>query len=113
MPPGVVNLAYLVAAVCFILAFKGLAHPRTAVRGNLIGAFGMLLAIVVTLLDKHILSYTAIFAGMLLGVLPVGTVLHIVGKRLDARRAKKVSEARQALIALGRVQQGLFSNATG
>ncbi len=67
MPPDVVNLAYLVAAVCFILAFKGLAHPRTAVRGNLIGAFGMLLAIVVTLLDKHILSYTAIFAGMLVG----------------------------------------------
>ena len=67
MPPGVVNLAYHVAAVCFILAFKGLAHPRTAVRGNLIGAFGMLLAIVVTLLDKHILSYTTIFAGMLVG----------------------------------------------
>jgi NAD(P) transhydrogenase subunit beta len=44
MPPGLVNLAYLVAAVCFILAFKGLAHPRSAVRGNLIGAFGMFLA---------------------------------------------------------------------
>ena len=67
MPPGLVNLAYLVAAVCFILAFKGLAHPRTAVRGNLIGAFGMLLAIVVTLLDKHILGFTAIFTGMLVG----------------------------------------------
>ena len=67
MPPALVNLAYLIAAVCFILAFKGLAHPRTAVRGNLIGAIGMLLAIVVTLLDKHILGYTAIFAGMLVG----------------------------------------------
>ncbi len=67
MPPAIVNLAYLIAAVCFILAFKGLAHPRTAVRGNLTGAFGMLLAIVVTLLDKHILGYTAIFAGILVG----------------------------------------------
>jgi NAD(P) transhydrogenase subunit beta len=67
VPPGFVNLVYLVAAVCFILAFKGLAHPRTAVRGNLIGAIGMLLAIVVTLLDKHILSYTAIFAGIVVG----------------------------------------------
>jgi NAD(P) transhydrogenase subunit beta len=67
MAPALVNLAYLIAAVCFILAFKGLAHPRTAVRGNLTGAFGMLLAIVVTLLDQHILGYTAIFAGILVG----------------------------------------------
>jgi len=78
LPPGFVNLAYLIAAVCFILAFKGLAHPRTAVRGNLIGAFGMLLAIVVTLLDKHILSYTAIFAGMLVG----GTIGAVLAARV-------------------------------
>ena len=43
MPP-LANLAYLVAAVLFILAFKGLAHPRTAVRGNQLGAIGMLVA---------------------------------------------------------------------
>ena len=61
------NLVYLAAAVCFILAFKGLAHPRTAVRGNLIGSVGMLLAIVVTLFDKHIVSFEAIFAGLVLG----------------------------------------------
>jgi NAD(P) transhydrogenase subunit beta len=67
VPPALVNLVYLIAAVCFILAFKGLAHPRTAVRGNLTGAVGMFLAIVVTLLDKHILGYTAIFAGILVG----------------------------------------------
>jgi NAD(P) transhydrogenase subunit beta len=78
MPPAFVNLAYLIAAVCFILAFKGLAHPRTAVRGNLIGAMGMLLAIVVTLLDKHILSYTAIFAGMLVG----GAVGALIASRI-------------------------------
>jgi NAD(P) transhydrogenase subunit beta len=76
VPPGLVNLVYLVAAVCFILAFKGLAHPRTAVRGNLIGAIGMLLAIVVTLLDKHILSYTAILAGIVVGG-TIGAVLAI------------------------------------
>jgi NAD(P) transhydrogenase subunit beta len=76
VPPGLVNLVYLVAAVCFILAFKGLAHPRTAVRGNLIGAIGMLLAIVVTLLDKHILSYTAILAGIVVGG-AIGAVLAI------------------------------------
>jgi NAD(P) transhydrogenase subunit beta len=46
-----VNLVYLFAAVCFILAFKGLAHPRTAVRGNA-SARGIA-AVVVTLLDGH------------------------------------------------------------
>jgi NAD(P) transhydrogenase subunit beta len=61
------NLVYLVAAVCFVLAFKGLAHPRTAVRGNLLGALGMLLAVVVTLFDRHIVSFSAILAGLVLG----------------------------------------------
>ncbi len=46
------TFAYLVAAILFILGLKGLTHPRTAVRGNLIGALGMLLAVVVTLLDR-------------------------------------------------------------
>ncbi len=61
------NLVYLVAAVFFILAFKGLAHPRTAVRGNMVGAVGMLLAVVVTLFDRHIVSFQAILAGLVLG----------------------------------------------
>ena len=34
------QLAYLGAAVCFILALKGLSSPRTARRGNLVGAAG-------------------------------------------------------------------------
>ena len=37
---------YLVAAVCFILALKGLSSPKTARNGNLIGAFGATLAVV-------------------------------------------------------------------
>ena len=34
------DLIGLAAAACFILALKGLSHPRTARRGNLIGALG-------------------------------------------------------------------------
>ena len=44
------NVAYLVAAVLFILGIKGMTHPRTAVRGNLTGSIGMLVAVVATLL---------------------------------------------------------------
>jgi hypothetical protein len=57
MPLSITNLAYLVAAVLFIFGLKGLAHPRTAVRGNMMGALGMLLAVVVTLLDRNIIDF--------------------------------------------------------
>ena len=36
------NTLYLLASVLFILGIKGLTHPRTAVRGNLTSAAGML-----------------------------------------------------------------------
>ena len=54
MDNTVINLIYLVASVLFILGIRGLTHPRTAVRGNLLGATGMLLAVVATLLDQQI-----------------------------------------------------------
>ncbi len=62
-----VNLIYLVSAVLFILGIKGLSKPKTAVRGNLLSATGMLLAVIVTLLDKSIVGYSWIIAGVLLG----------------------------------------------
>ena len=45
------NIVYLIAAILFILDLKMLAHPRTAVRGNKLGALGMVLAIVATLIS--------------------------------------------------------------
>jgi NAD(P) transhydrogenase subunit beta len=74
MPSAVVNLIYLIAAALFILGLKGLGHPRTAVRGNLLGAIGMLLAVIVTLLDRNIVGYEVIIAGFVLGA-AVGAVL--------------------------------------
>jgi NAD(P) transhydrogenase subunit beta len=67
MPSGFVNLAYLLAATLFILGLRGLGHPRTAVRGNLLGAAGMLIAVIVTLLDQSIVGYGIIIAGFVLG----------------------------------------------
>ncbi len=61
------NLVYLLAAVLFIFGLKGLTHPRTAVRGNLLGALGMFLAVVVTLLDKQIIGWAGIAIGVLVG----------------------------------------------
>ncbi len=54
--PTWVQLVELVAAVCFILALKGLSSPKTARRGNLLGAFGALIAVVVTFLAGYELN---------------------------------------------------------
>ncbi len=76
MSPGTVNIAYLIAACLFIIGLKGLSHPRTAVRGNLLAAIGMFLAIVVTLLNKQIVSYEVIFAGIIVGS-AIGAILAV------------------------------------
>jgi len=60
-------LPYLIASVCFILALQGLSSPTHARRGNLIGAFGMLVAVVGTLVFTHILTFTWIAIGLMIG----------------------------------------------
>ena len=61
-----INLAYLVAAILFIQGLKGLGSPKTAVRGNMLGAVGMLIAVVATLSVKG-LNFGWIIAGMVVG----------------------------------------------
>ena len=65
--PTFINFAYLVASVLFIVGLKGLTHPRTAVRGNLLGSLGMLLAVIVTLLDRSIIGFGFIIGGIAVG----------------------------------------------
>ena len=77
MSPTLINVAYLVASVLFILGLKGLTHPRTAVRGNLLGALGMMVAAVVTLFDPQISGdLTLVFAGLAVGAV-VGALLAV------------------------------------
>jgi hypothetical protein len=63
----VTNLLYLITIVTFILALRFLSNPATARRGNQIGAAGMLVAIVVTFLQKGVNSYWEIIVGMIVG----------------------------------------------
>jgi H+-translocating NAD(P) transhydrogenase subunit beta len=64
--PRLVQLAYLLSAVLFILGLKGLTRPRSAVRGNLLGACGLLVAVVVTLFQAG-LDYRLIVGGLVVG----------------------------------------------
>jgi len=72
----IINMTYLLASVMFMYGLKGLTHPRTAVRGNLIGALAMLIAVLVTLLDRRIISYELIIAGVVTGA-TIGTILAV------------------------------------
>ncbi len=62
-----VSLAYLVAAVCFILALKGLSSPKTARNGNLLGAFGATLAVVTTLIAFDLSHLVLILLAIVVG----------------------------------------------
>ena len=64
---SIANWVYLLCAVLFILGLKNLGSAKTARRGNLLAMLAMLLAVVVTLLDQQILSFTFIFTGLIIG----------------------------------------------
>ncbi|GAA1788050.1 NAD(P)(+) transhydrogenase (Re/Si-specific) subunit beta [Pseudarthrobacter sulfonivorans] len=70
LDPVWTSLLYLAAAVFFILALRGLSSPRTARRGNLIGAFGALLAVVTVFLSARLENIPWI-----VGAIAVGTAV--------------------------------------
>jgi proton-translocating NAD(P)+ transhydrogenase subunit beta len=63
------GIGYLVAVCLFILGLRLLSSPRSARRGNLLSMIGMLVAVVTTLLDKQILDFRFIIAGIIIGSL--------------------------------------------
>jgi NAD(P) transhydrogenase subunit beta len=67
-------VAYLVSAILFIFALKGLTHPASARRGNLYGIVGMVIAVAATLLGAEVTSYGFIIAGVAAGAV-IGSVL--------------------------------------
>ena len=71
-----VNVVYLIAVIFFILGLKGLSHPKTAPRGNLMASLGMLIAVVVTLLDRGIVGYEVIIIGLIIGSI-IGGILAV------------------------------------
>jgi H+-translocating NAD(P) transhydrogenase subunit beta len=62
-----IRLGDLIAAICFILALRGLTSPKTARRGNLIGAGGMALAIGITFATNGLTHFLLIVAAMVIG----------------------------------------------
>jgi NAD(P) transhydrogenase subunit beta len=79
MDSAVWDIGYLIASILFILGLKKLGHPRTAPTGNLYGALGMLLAVVVTIAQMNfgeIDNFVLIAGGLLIGSL-IGYVMAV------------------------------------
>lgn len=87
MSRNLYDLIGLFAAVCFILALKGLSHPKTARRGNLIGAFGAALATLLVFFftgNKGDAEYHALPLNhfpLILGALAVGLIVGVPAAR--------------------------------
>ena len=68
-----INLFYILAAALFVFGLKQLSSPATAVRGNLLSALGMLIAVAVTLFSQGILEFQWMAVAAILGAL-IGTL---------------------------------------
>jgi NAD(P) transhydrogenase subunit beta len=77
LSPTITALAYLAAAVLFILALKGLSSPKSARRGNLLGAIGAVIGVTTVFLSNELDHL-----GWILAVIVVGAVLSVPTSRM-------------------------------
>jgi NAD(P) transhydrogenase subunit beta len=92
-------LAYLVAAVCFILALRGLSSPETSRAGNLYGMVGMAIAIVTTLLLPEVESYCLIILGIVIG----GAIGTAIALRIQMTALPQLVAAFHSLVGMAAV----------
>ncbi len=99
MSANFVALAYLVAAVLFILTLKGLSSPVSALRGNLFGMTGMALAVLTTLTVHSVQNVTYILIAIAIG----GSIGAVVAKRIQMTQMPELVAAMHSLVGLAAV----------
>jgi H+-translocating NAD(P) transhydrogenase subunit beta len=102
MSPNLAAIGYLIAAVCFVLALRGLSSPATSRVGNRYGMAGMAIAIVVTLLALHgagPLNYVLILIGIAIG----GSIGYVTAKRIAMTAMPQLVAAFHSLVGLAAV----------
>ncbi|HQT26323.1 MAG TPA: NAD(P)(+) transhydrogenase (Re/Si-specific) subunit beta, partial [Burkholderiales bacterium] len=97
MSANQVALAYLLAAVLFILSLKGLSSPVSARRGNLFGITGMIIAVLTTLSLTH--NYALILACILVG----GSIGATVARKIEMTAMPELVAAMHSLVGLSAV----------
>ena len=74
-----VELIYMVAIALFVVGLKRMTSPATARAGNQMAAVAMLIGVAVTLLDRNILNFELIIAGIVVG----GLIGGIAAKKVE------------------------------
>ena len=93
------HLSYLIAAVCFIMALRGLSHPESARTGLTFGMAGMALAIVTTLLMPQVDSYILIIIGIAIG----GGIGAFIANKIAMTALPQLMAAFHSLVGLAAV----------
>ena len=108
-----VSIGYLISAALFIFGLKKLGHPRTAPFGNQLGALGMLVAVITTILEMQltgdgVVDWTLIGAGLVLG----SAIGYWMAKRVQMTGMPELvalfngfGGAASALVALSEIQK--------
>src|SRR6201996_589699 len=101
MSASVTSLAYLVAAVLFILALRGLSSPVTSRQGNRFGMIGMAIAVIATLLHHGMggWGYMLILLGIVIG----GSIGAAVAMRIQMTALPQLVAAFHSLVGLAAV----------
>ncbi len=92
-------LLYLVAAVCFIMALRGLSSPETSRQGNLYGMAGMTIAILTTLALPIVQSYWMIILGIAIG----GGIGYVIANKIEMTALPQLVAAFHSLVGLAAV----------
>jgi H+-translocating NAD(P) transhydrogenase subunit beta len=101
MDASLTSLAYLVAAILFILALRGLSNPVTSRRGNQFGMAGMAIAVIATLLH-HGMSGSG-YGLILLGIVIGGGIGTMVALRIQMTALPQLVAAFHSLVGLAAV----------
>ena len=108
-----VSIGYLISAALFIFSLKKLGHPRTAPFGNQLGAMGMLVAVITTILEMQltgngVIDWTLIAGGLILG----SAIGYLMAKRVQMTGMPELvalfngfGGAASALVALSEIQK--------
>ena len=92
-------IAYLIAAVCFIMALRGLSSPVSARSGNRYGIAGMAIGILTTLTLPQVHSYTYTILGIAVG----GAIGTVIAKRIAMTAMPQLVAAFHSLVGLAAV----------
>jgi len=99
---GMITMAYLLAAIMFILSLSGLSSQETAKRGNYYGIAGMTIAIVATIASSMVHAYGLIALAMGIGAV-IGLVL---AKRVEMTSMPELVAMLHSFVGLAAVLIG-------